>query len=190
MILYTSGIHLVLLNTSKPIGTNLHHWIVDEVFPSLKETGSFHLNPSDRRALPVPALFNEEIRKALSKIKSSFVASRKDHITRRDFALEWDETHKAHTAPMFDGAGKNSKQIKAIAHEQGITKVDQKSARHLMYEMINFRHTNISESAEIDLERIGLPRQQARQIAIAQSQPYFRALVDAGIDQGSLEQST
>ena len=67
--------------------------------------------------------------------------------------------------------------------------MDQKSARHLMYEMVSFRHTNISESAEIDLERIGLPREKARQIAIAQGQPYFKALVDVGIDQGSLEQS-
>ena len=90
MILYTSGIHLVLLNTSKPIGTKIHQWLVDEVFPSLKETGSYHWNPADRKALPVPALFTEEIRTALSKIKSSFVLSQKDQVTRRDFAIEWD----------------------------------------------------------------------------------------------------
>jgi prophage antirepressor-like protein len=41
MILYTPGIHLVLLNTSKPVGTELHRWLVDEVFPALKETGSY-----------------------------------------------------------------------------------------------------------------------------------------------------
>jgi len=190
MILYTSGVHLVLLNTSKPIGTQLHRWLVDEVFPSLKETGSYHLDPLDRKALPVPALFHEEIRTALSKVKGALIASQKEDVTPRDFAIEWDETHKAHTAPMVHGTGKTSKQIKAIARQQGVTKVDQKSARHLMYEMVNFRHTNISESAEIDLERIGLPRQHARQIAITQGQPYFKALVDAGVDQGSLEQST
>jgi prophage antirepressor-like protein len=190
MILYTSGIHLVLLNTSKPIGTDLHRWLVDEVFPSLKETGSYHLNPSDRKALPVPALFTEEIRKALSKIKSSLVVSQKDHVTRRDFAIEWDETHKAHTAPMFNGVGKTSKQIKAIARQRGVRVLSNTSARTLMYDMMDFRHTNISESAEIDLERIGLPHEQARQIAITQGQPYFKALVDAGIDQGSLDQST
>jgi prophage antirepressor-like protein len=187
MILYTSGIHLVLLNTSKPIGTKLHQWLVDEVFPSLKETGSYHLDPLDRKALPVPALFTEEIRKALSKIKSSFVVSRKEHATRRDFAIEWDETHKAHTAPMFDGLGKNSKQIKAIAQQRGLKVLTNKSARQLMYEMVDFRHTNISESAEIDLERIGVPHERARQIAIHQGQPYFKALVAEGVDQASLE---
>jgi hypothetical protein len=101
MILYASGVHLVLLNTEKPVGTKLHRWLVDEVFPSLRATGTYTLNPSDRKALPVPALFTEEIRTALSKIKSSFVVAQKEHPTRRDFAIEWDETHKAHTAPMF-----------------------------------------------------------------------------------------
>ena len=187
MILYTSGIQLVLLNTSKPIGTDLHHWLVDEVFPSLKETGSYHLDPLDRKALPVPALFTEEIRKALSKIKSSVVVSQKEHATRRDFAIEWDETHRAHTAPMFDGAGKNSKKIKAIAQQRGLKMLSNKSARQLMYEMIDFRRTNISESAEIDLERIGVPRERTRQIAIHQGQPYFKALVAEGVDQASLE---
>jgi prophage antirepressor-like protein len=186
MILYTSGIHLVLLNTSKAIGTQLHQWLADEVFPSLKETGSYHLNPSDRTALPVPALFNAEIRKALSKIKSSFVVSQKDRPTPRDFAIEWDETHKAHTASMFNGVGKTSKQIKAIAQQRGVKLLSNTSARQLMYDMMDFRHTNISESAEIDLERIGLPHEQARQIAITQGQPYFKALVDAGVDQASL----
>jgi hypothetical protein len=66
MILYTSGIELVLLNTSKPIGTKLHHWLVDEVFPSLRATGTYTLDPSNRQALPVPALFHAEIRRALS----------------------------------------------------------------------------------------------------------------------------
>jgi hypothetical protein len=190
MILYTSGIHLVLLNTSKPIGTELHRWLVDEVFPSLKETGSYHLNPSDREALPVPALFTEEIRKALSKIKSSFVISQKDHPIPRDFAIEWDETHKAHTASMFYGVGKTSQQIKAIARQRGVKVLSNTSARKLMYDMVDFRHTNISESAEIDLERIGLPHEQARQIAITQGQPYFKALVDAGVNQDSLQQSS
>jgi hypothetical protein len=190
MILYTSGIHLVLLNTSKPIGTELHRWLVDEVFPSLKETGSYHLNPSDREALPVPALFTEEIRKALSKIKSSFVISQKDHPIPRDFAIEWDETHKAHTASMFYGVGKTSQQIKAIARQRGVKVLSNTSARKLMYDMVDFRHTNISESAEIDFERIGLPHEQARQIAITQGQPYFKALVDAGVNQDSLQQSS
>jgi hypothetical protein len=62
-----------------------------------------------------------------------------------------------------------------------------KSARQLMYEMIDFRRTNISESAEIDLERIGVPRERTRQIAIHQGQPYFKALVAEGVDQASLE---
>jgi prophage antirepressor-like protein len=190
MILYTSGIHLVLLNTSKPIGTKLHHWLADEVFPSLKETGSYHLNPSDRKALPVPALFYEKIRTALSNIRGAQIAEQKEHVTRQDYAIEWDETHKAHTTPIFDGLGKNSKQIKTIAQQRGIKALYKKSARQLMYEMADFRHTNISESAEIDLERIGLPREKARQIAITQGQPYFKALVDAGVDQASLEQST
>ena len=190
MILFDSGVSLVLLNTAKPEGTKLHHWLADEVFPSLRKTGTYTLDPSDRRALPIPALFNEEIRKGLSKIRNSLIARQQQQTTQHDFASAWDETHEAHTAPMFHGTGKTSKEIKAIARQQGVTKVDQKSARHLMYEMVNFRHTNISESAEIDLERIGLPRKQARQIAITQGQPYFKALVDAGVDQGSLEQST
>jgi prophage antirepressor-like protein len=190
MILYASGVHLVLLNTDKPVGKSLHRWLVDEVFPSLTATGTYTLNPSDRKALPVPALFNEEIRRALSKVRNEYIAHQKARVTQLDFAIAWDETHMAHTASMFDGMGKTSKEIRAIARQQGVTKVDQKSARHLMYEMVNFRPSNISESAEIDLERIGLPREQARHIAITQGQPYFKALVDAGVDQGSLEQST
>jgi hypothetical protein len=189
MILYTSGIELVLLNTSKPIGTKLHHWLVDEVFPSLRATGTYTLDPSNRQALPVPALFHAEIRRALSKIRNAHIASQIEHATPRDFALAWDDTHKAHTAPMFYGYGKNSRQIKQIATQRDVKAVKSKSTRQLMYDMPDFRHANISESAEIDLERIGLPREQARQIAITQGQPYFKALVDAGVDQASLEQS-
>jgi prophage antirepressor-like protein len=187
MILYTSGIDLVLLNTEKRVGNDLRHWLTDKVFPSLRTTGMYTLDASDRKALPVPALFTEEIRTALSKIKSSFVLSQTDHPTPLDFAIEWDETHKAHTAPMFSGVGKTSKQIKAIAQQRGVKVLSNTSARKLMYDMVDFRHTNISESAEIDLERIGLPHEQARQIAITQGQPYFKALVDAGVDQASLE---
>ena len=187
MILYTSGVHLVLLNTSKPIGTELHRWLVDEVFPSLKATGTYTLNPSDRKALPVPALFTEEIRIALSKIKSSFLLSQKEHPSPRDFAIEWDETHQAHTAPIFNGVGKTSQQIKAIARQRGVKVLSNTSARKLMYDMVDFRHANISESAEIDLERIGVPRERARHIAIHQGQPYFKALVAEGVDQASLE---
>jgi len=55
-----------------------------------------------------------------------------------------------------------------------------------MYDMVDFRHTNISESAEIDLERIGVPHERARHIAINQGQPYFKALVAEGVDQASL----
>ena len=135
----------------------------------------------------MPALFTEEIRKALSKIKSRFVVSQKDHVTRRDFAIEWDETHKAHTAPMFNGVGKTAQEIKAIARQRGVKVLSNTSARNLMYDMVDFWHTNISESAEIDLERIGLPRERARQIAIHQGQPYFKALVAEGVDQASLE---
>jgi prophage antirepressor-like protein len=189
MILYTSGIDLVLLKTEKRIGNHLRHWLTDEVFPSLRKTGTYTLNPSDRKALPVPALFTEEIRTALSKIKSSFVVAQKDRPTPRDFAIEWDETHKAHTASMFHGMGKSSNEIKAIARQRGVKVLSNTSARKLMYDMVDFRHTNISESAEIDLERIGLPRERARRIAITQGQPYFKALVDEGIDQDSLEQS-
>jgi hypothetical protein len=90
---------------------------------------------------------------------------------------------------MFYGYGKNSRQIKQIATQRDVKAVKSKSTRQLMYDMPDFRHANISESAEIDLERIGLPREQARQIAITQGQPYFKALVDAGVDQASLEQS-
>jgi len=119
MILYTSGIDLVLLKTEKRIGDNLRHWLTDEVFPSLRKTGTYTLNPSDRKALPVPALFTEEIRKALSKIKSSFVVAQKEHATPRDFAIEWDETHKAHTAPMFNGIGKLRNRSKRLRGNEG-----------------------------------------------------------------------
>jgi prophage antirepressor-like protein len=187
MILYSTGVDLVLLNSKKPITNELHRWLVDEVFPSLRATGTYTLNPSDRKALPVPALFHEEIRTALSKIRGAQIAQEKEHVTRRDFAIEWDETHKAHTAPMFGGEGKTSKQIKVIAHQRGFKALSKKSARQLMYEMMDFRHTNISESAEIDLERIGIARERARQIAINEGQPYFKALVAEGVDQASLE---
>jgi prophage antirepressor-like protein len=120
-------------------GTELHRWLVDEVFPSLKETGSYHLDPLDRKALPVVALFHEEIRRALSKIRNAHIAQQKEHATRRDYAIEWDETHKAHTASMFDGIGKTSKQIKAIAQQRGLKALSNKSARQLTYEMIDFR---------------------------------------------------
>jgi prophage antirepressor-like protein len=188
MILYTSGIHLVLLNTSKPVGTKLHRWLVDEVFPSLKATGSYHLHPLDQKALPPTALFVTEIRTALSKIRNAHIAGQKEHAQPRDFAIDWDETHKAHTAPMFDGFGKTSQQIKTIARQRGLKVPTHKSARQLLFEMQDFRHTNISESAEIDLERIGLARERARQIAITQGQAYFKALVEAGVDQASLEE--
>ena len=54
--------------------------------------------------------------------------------------------------------------------------------------MEDFRHANISESAEIDLERVGVERERARYIAITQGQPYFKALVEAGVEQASLEE--
>jgi prophage antirepressor-like protein len=189
MILYTSGIDLVLLKTEKRIGDHLRHWLTDEVFPSLRKTGTYTLNPSDRKALPVPALFHEEIRRALSKIRGAQIAQQKAHATPRDYANDWNDTHKAHTAPTFDGSGKTAQEIKSIARQRGFKVLSNTSARDLMYDMLDFRHANISESAEIDLERIGLPREQARQIAITQGQPYFKALVDAGVDQASLEQS-
>ncbi|MGH8058165.1 MAG: hypothetical protein ACREOH_13175, partial [Candidatus Entotheonellia bacterium] len=93
-----------------------------------------------------------------------------------------------HTAPMFYGYGKNSRQIKQIASQRDMKAVKSISVRELMYEMPDFRHANISESAEIDLERIGLPHGSARQIAIEKGQPYFKALVEAGVDQASLEE--
>lgn len=180
----------MLLNTEKRVGTKLHHWLVNEVFPSLRATGRYTLNPSDRQALPVPALFNEEIRRALSKIRNAHIAGQKEYATRRDFAVAWDETHKAHTAPMFHGFGRTSQQIKAIARQRGLKALSNKSARQPMYEMVDFRHTNISESAEIDLERVGIARERARQIAINEGQPYFKALVAEGVDQASLEDQT
>lgn len=188
MILYTSGIDLVLLNTEKRVGDHLRRWLTDEVFPSLRRTGMYTLDGFERKALPVPALFREEIRKALSKSRNARIASQKVHATRRDFALDWDETHKVHTAPTFHGYGKNSRQIKQIASQRDMKAVKSKSVRELMYEMPDFRHANISESAEIDLERIGLPHGSARQIAIEKGQPYFKALVEAGVDQASLEE--
>jgi prophage antirepressor-like protein len=188
MILYISGIHLVLLNTSKPVGTNLHRWLVDEVFPSLKATGSYHLHPLDQKALPPTALFVTEIRTALSKIRNAHIAGQKEHAQPRDFAMDWDATHRAHTAPMFNGFGKTSQQIKAVARQRGLKVPAHKSARQLLFEMEDFRHANVSESAEIDLERIGVARERARRIAITQGQPYFKALVEAGVDQASLEE--
>jgi prophage antirepressor-like protein len=188
MILYTSGIHLVLLNTSKSIGTQLHQWLVDEVFPSLKATGSYHLPSLGNKALPPIALFNKEIQAALSKIRNAHIASQKAYAQPRDFAIDWDTTHKAHTAPLFDGCGKTSRQIKAIAQQRGLKVSAHKSARQLMFDMEDFRHANISESAEIDLERVGVERERARQIAITQGQPYFKALIEAGVEQASLEE--
>jgi prophage antirepressor-like protein len=162
MILYTSGIDLVLLLAEKRIGDHLRHWLTDEVFPSLRKTGMYTLEGFERKALPVPALFHEEIRTALSKIRGAQIAQQKEHATPRDYALGWNDTHIAHIAPLFDGTGKTSKQIKAIAQQRGLKALSKKSARQLMYEMDDFRHTNISESAEIDLERIGLAREKAR----------------------------
>jgi prophage antirepressor-like protein len=187
MILYSSGVDLVLLNSKKPITNELHRWLVDEVFPSLRKTGMYTLDGFERKALPVPALFHKEIRTALSKIRGAQIAQEKEHVTRRDYALTWDETHKAHTAPMFDGVGKNSKQIRAIAEQRGFKAPSRKGVRQLTYEMLEFRHINISESAEIDLERIGVPRDRARRLAIDKGQPYFKALVDEGVDQASLD---
>jgi len=188
MILYTSGIHLILLNTSKPIGAQLHRWLVDEVFPSLRATGSYRLPSLGQKALPAPALFVQEIRIALSKSRNAHIASQKAHAQPHDFAMDWDATHQAHTAPMFDGVGKTSQQIKTIARQRGLKVPAHKSARQLMFEMEDFRYTNISESAEIDLERIGVAREQARHIAITQGQAYFKALVEVGVDQASLEE--
>lgn len=186
MILYTSGVDLVLVNTEKRVGDTIRRWLVDEVFPSLRATGIYAWNPADRRALPAVALFNAEIRKTLSKFRNACIASQSDHVTRRDYTVTWDETHKAHTAPLSHEKGYTAKQIKAIARQRGIKGLSSKSARDLMYEMPDFRHTNISESAEIDLERIGVARQRARQIAITDGQPYFKALVAEGVDQASL----
>jgi prophage antirepressor-like protein len=187
MILYSSGVDLVLLNSKKPITNELHRWLVDEVFPSLRKTGMYTLDGFEQKALPVPALFHREIITALSKIRGAQIAHQKEHATPRDYALDWNETHKAHTAPMFDGVGKTAQEIKAIARQRGLTTLSMKSARQLMYEMVDFRHTNVSESAEIDLERIGVPRDRARRIAIDKGQPYFKALVAEGVDQASLE---
>ena len=45
MILYPSGIQLVLLNTAKPIRKKLHHWLVDEVFASPHEPEPYPFTP-------------------------------------------------------------------------------------------------------------------------------------------------
>jgi prophage antirepressor-like protein len=142
MILYTTGIHLVLLNTSKPIGAKLHQWLVDEVFPSLRATGSYHLPSLGHKALPPPALFNKEVRIALSKVRNGRIASQRAQALPRDFAMDWNETHKAHTAPMFNGDGKTSQQIKAIARQRGMKVSTHMSARQLLFAMEDFRHTN------------------------------------------------
>ena len=55
MILYTSGISLVLMHTEKPVGDKLRRWLADEVFPSLRERGKYTLDPSDHKALPASA---------------------------------------------------------------------------------------------------------------------------------------
>lgn len=50
LVLFESGLHLVLVKTQRPVGKRLRRFLVDEVLPQLVRTGAYQPTPPDAEA--------------------------------------------------------------------------------------------------------------------------------------------
>jgi prophage antirepressor-like protein len=60
-ILFKPGVRMVCMKTNKPIGIRLREWLVDDVMPSLEETGTYSLPGVIKEDSPGTAQFDDQI---------------------------------------------------------------------------------------------------------------------------------
>jgi prophage antirepressor-like protein len=175
MILYTSGIHLVLLNTDKPVGQTLRYWLVDTVFPSLAATGYYALPGVENQLMHQLAYMVRQFQILLNKFRNGRLQA--SGATQAEFRRDWTQLHLAHT-------GLHRWEIEKLAMARGLKGVSSMSWAEMIRQLIPVAAA--TEANQNDLERIGLPAQTAKEIATMEYKAYVKRILDAGIDPSAI----